>query len=315
MPSEIGTEDMVSKQDDESAGESQAETEFTSLDNTSQGEGNNCSEDVENEDTITRNDNYAYHNAADTRNLDNALLSMNREAVITENGHSNCESGTNVIRIMENDAENNVTEPVRCEAETQSYSSNEVDVSSTVVSSTGTTDNTTQTSLQDTQPDDVLQPKNETSKKNFNRCLESTINNSDNSQSNSRGSLLYSSNRSNDNETRSEENCDSIDGAASLPLQIPVIDSSSGEGSSTCDNDVVLVNRNKPFKLPSLVNLYEAAEAQRAELEDQDVLTAMSSMDIDSAMFIGAESSTSDPESQQAFDLRRNKKVEIKFIT
>ncbi|OXU32134.1 hypothetical protein TSAR_002975 [Trichomalopsis sarcophagae] len=309
MPSEVGTEDMVSKQDDGTAGESQAETEITLLDNTRQMESNGCSQDAENEETTTRNDNYAYNNAAEARNLDNALLSVTREAVIMENGSSSCESGVDRIRIMENDAENNLTEQVSCEAETQHNGSNDIEVLG-AVSSTGTIDNTTQTSLQDTQPNNVPQvPKTDPPRKNFTRCLESNINNSDSSQSTSGCCSLYSTNRSNDSESsRADDNCDSIDGAASLPLQIPVIDSSSGEASSGCDNDVVMINRNKAFKLPSLSNLYEAVEAQRAEMEDRDMLTAMSSMDIDSGMFMGSESSNSDPENQQSSDSRRNKK-------
>lgn len=295
MPSEVGAEDMVSKQDDGTSGDSQAETtEFTSLDNTGQEENGDCShQDVENEDNTIRNNNYTYHNAAESQNLDNALISLSREAVVVI--MENASTETDRIR----DAENNPTEPSRCQAEAQSNSSsaNDVDMAAAAVSSSGTIDNTTQTSLQDMQPDSVSQlPKNEPARKNFTRCLESSVNNSASSQSSSGCCSLYS----NDNDSRS----DSIDGAAAaaLPLQIPVVDSSSGEGSSSaaCDSDVVMVSRNKPFKLPSLVNLYEAAEAQRAEMEDRAVLNAMSSIDIDSGMFMGSsEGSNSDTESQQ----------------
>ncbi|XP_011497483.1 PREDICTED: E3 ubiquitin-protein ligase HECW2 [Ceratosolen solmsi marchali] len=301
MPSEIDEGDMVSKHDDATDGDSQAETEFTSLDNTRQEESNSYLPNAENENTSIRNDNYAFHNVAAVQNLDNAVLTLNCETVIMENEARSLESGNERIRIIENDVENNPTELMTYEAETQINGSNEIGISS-AVSSLSTSDNTTQTSLRDTQPD------NEPSKKNFTRCLESNINHSDNSQSTSGCNSLFNTHKSSDNELTNIQNCDSIDGAASLPLQIPVIDSSTGEGSSTCDNDIVLVNRNKPFKLPSLVNLYEAAEAQRAELEDRDVLTAMSSMDIDSGLFMSSESSNSDPETQQISDLRRNKK-------
>jgi hypothetical protein len=303
MPSEVDEEDMVSKHDDATDGDSRAETEFTPLDNTRQEESNNCLQNAENGDTSTRNDNYAFHNVAETRNLDNAVLTLNCETIIMENGSRSCESGNERIRIMENDVDNNPTESFTYEAETQINGSNEIDAPG-AVSSLSTSDNTTQTSIRDTQPE------NEPSKKNFTRCLESNINNCDNSQSTSGCSSLFNSHKfSGDELTNGQsKNCDSIDGAASLPLQIPETDSSAGEGSS-CDNDIVLINRNKPFKLPSLVNLYEAAEAQRAELEDRDVLTAMSSMEIDSGLFMGSESSNSDAESQQASDPRRNKKV------
>ncbi|XP_058791980.1 E3 ubiquitin-protein ligase HECW2 isoform X2 [Phymastichus coffea] len=283
MPSEIGIEDMLTRQDDETREESHMETGITSLDNTRQEESNNCTETAENEIANTRNDNYTYNNADEARNLDNTLQSLSHESIIMENGSSICETVNERLRIMENDVENNVTESLRCDSETQSSSSISSNVASSAVSSTGTTDNTTQTSSQDTQTDNVPHLPKEPSRKNFIR--------------------------SNDTDsTRIEPNGDSIDGAASLPLQIPVLDSSLNEGSSTCDNDIVLVNRNKPFQLPSLVNLYEAAEAQRAEFEDHDVLNAMSSMDIDAGLFATGENNGSDPECQQSTDSRRNRK-------
>lgn len=396
MPSELGADDMVSKQDDGTSGDSQDETEITLLDNTTPEESNVLSQDTENEETTTRNDNYVYNNVNETRNLDNTMLSCNQESNNFENLPVDCEArSVQNERIMENDAHNTSVQISRCETETESpIESLTVDS----LHSPDTIDNTTQTCLQDTQPINSTQPvKIENSKKNFTRCiensgnkasnqggvtnassviengveslrvedtiemnnlvqnsngidtlssldspitsdnitdaslhdtraikiqqsskkeplkknftkyLENNVNSSGNLQSTSDYNSLYSTNQLNDNESEDNKSCDVRDGATCLPLQIPVTDSASGEGSSTCDDDIVMVNSNKPFKLPSLVNLYEAAEAQRAELEDQDALNAMSSTE--SEMFAGSESSNSDPESQQASSVCRSKKV------
>ncbi|KAJ8683233.1 hypothetical protein QAD02_019025 [Eretmocerus hayati] len=308
MPSEVEVGDMVSKQNNGSANDPQVEAEFSSLDNTRQ-EETTCSRHDRNEDSPTiRNDNYAY-NIADIRNIDNSSMSYSQHMVIMENGSRHPESETDRTRMIENDAENNL-QPPRCEGESRSACSSDQDVLAGGLTSTNTTDNTTQTSLQDTQPISVTPPqtRSESSKKNFTRYLESNVNNTDSVQSTSGSDSSNSANRSTSS-LRESQICDSVDGAASLPLQIPVVDSSSSDGSSICDNDVVLVNQNKPFKLPSLVNLYEAAEAQRVEMEDGDVLAAMSSMDIDSGLLMNSDNSNnSDTESRHASDSRRNRK-------
>lgn len=396
MPSELDVVVMVSK-DDSTSGDSQEETEITLLYNNRQEENNVCSQNTENEETTIRNDNYAYNNVNETRNLDNTMLSSNQENVLLENSSVECETRpVESERIMENDMHNNSSQVTRLEPDEQNSieeeaadslhsletidnttqtssedtqsknsmhpsknehskktftrflennvnkSTNQENVENASenceneienlrieenhptnnmnqmtngtdalisLDSPDTIDNTTQTSLQDTQSDNLLQSlKNEPSKKNFTRYTENNVNNSDSSQSTSGCNSLYGTSQLDDNNAEEDQSCDVSDGAACLPLQIPVINSTSGEGS-TCDNDILMVNCSKPFKLPSLVNLYEAAEAQRAELEDQDALNAMSSADHESEMFAGSESSNSDPESHQASNICRNKKV------
>ncbi|XP_008556384.1 E3 ubiquitin-protein ligase HECW2 [Microplitis demolitor] len=95
----------------------------------------------------------------------------------------------------------------------------------------------------------------------------------------------------------------SVDEAVSLPLDLPEADSES------------VVVKQKPFKLPSLVNLYEAAEAQRIELEANAAasLEASTSSREDGAQSLNSElpsaysseGSNSDTESQRANDIPR----------
>lgn len=290
MPSELGIEDMVSRQDDESVEEEEeschAESEVTSLDNTSR------PEESENETTIRtddnhRNDNYAYSNNVDeaARNLDNTLQSLNSEIAI--------ENATDIPRIMENDLENNVTDVLN--QEDVSSSDEGASAETPMVSSI---DNTTQTTSQDVQ----TQPS---SKKNFSRCIEGNSNNASVS--------LYDTDRSNDERMDDGAASSSLSAAAASLSPIAVDSSSSGgESSSTCDNDIVFLANNKPFKLPSLVNLYEAAEAQRAEFEDRDDTSSVTDIE-PGLLFDTAEANGCDRE-QQSSEARRNRKVSAFFF-
>lgn len=308
MPSEID------ETDNGSSVEPQTESDYTLLYNTRQEEINDCTQDsVENENAInatttttTRNDNYVYNNVAETRNLDNALLSLDQKLIIMENGsRSACNNETNVVKAMEKDLENNV----KNKTETQSCSNSQNETLST------TMDNTTQTSLQDTIPDTNSSQnslKIESNKKHVTRYVaESNVNNPDSSQSTSNNNNLLNSNGLNENKkigNSSEASAAST--SSSLHPQSTTIDALFEEGTSTFEDDIVLVDRNKPFKLPSLVNLYEAAEAQRAELENNDDIDN-STIDIDSDLLLTANNTTnnSNAEPQQPVDLRRNKKT------
>ncbi|KAK0079895.1 hypothetical protein PV325_000662 [Microctonus aethiopoides] len=94
------------------------------------------------------------------------------------------------------------------------------------------------------------------------------------------------------------------DEASSLPLELPNLDST--------DSDSIIVTQ-KPFKLPSLVNLFEAAEAQRIELEENasgsiDPLS-LNHREMDGAQALNpdsSEGSNSDTESQRANDVHRS---------
>ncbi|KAK0156756.1 hypothetical protein PV328_012356, partial [Microctonus aethiopoides] len=77
------------------------------------------------------------------------------------------------------------------------------------------------------------------------------------------------------------------DEASSLPLELPNLDST--------DSDSIIVTQ-KPFKLPSLVNLFEAAEAQRIELEENasgsiDPLSLTHHREMDGAQALNPDSS------------------------
>ncbi|KAK0075364.1 hypothetical protein PV326_011654, partial [Microctonus aethiopoides] len=95
------------------------------------------------------------------------------------------------------------------------------------------------------------------------------------------------------------------DEASSLPLELPNLDST--------DSDSIIVTQ-KPFKLPSLVNLFEAAEAQRIELEENasgsiDPLSLTHHREMDGAQALNpdsSEGSNSDTESQRANDVHRS---------
>ena len=121
---------------------------------------------------------------------------------------------------------------------------------------------------------------------------------------------------SQDNNSDILDDYDSLDGAVSLPLSTPAV-----VARAMLDDDVVVtVDRKKPFKLPSLVNLFEAAEAQRVELEEN--ARALSDVSVNHRQYESAENSletrssnssdgcNSDTESQQASKERiRSKKV------
>ncbi|XP_014211450.1 E3 ubiquitin-protein ligase HECW2 isoform X2 [Copidosoma floridanum] len=311
MPSGVDAAvDMVSKQDDgtTSTGESGTGEGTTSPNSAStddnvcrQGESNDSNEDA---GTTTRNDNYAYNNVAEAMNLDNAplvlSLSQRGSAVVVEIDEP---TGSE-----ENDAENNVTGP----PETLIYGD------STLAARNFTTDNTTQTSL----PDIVSQlPKSEPNRKHVARCIAEPNNlhhqndlggNLQQPASSSGASSTTATDRSGDNREHRPRQQPSVDdraatGAASTTVPAPVL-SATEVGAATAfdnveddeddddddddDDDVVLVNCDKPFKLPSLVNLYEAAEAQRAELEGRDLPT-VGHQNIGTDMFAGESSSSS----------------------
>ncbi|XP_034949623.1 E3 ubiquitin-protein ligase HECW2 [Chelonus insularis] len=103
----------------------------------------------------------------------------------------------------------------------------------------------------------------------------------------------------------------SVDEAVSLPLDF--LESNSEDAATIL---------HKPFKLPSLVNLYEAVEAQRIELEENAAAAAAASIDCasgissheDNAQALAleprssysSEGSNSDTESQRVTDILKN---------
>lgn len=164
---------MVSKQNEENTGSSAGNTEIITE------ETENTLNIDENEDSNIRNDNYTYTNEANARNLDNTILSVNSDIVVTENGGSDYEREADGILIMENDVENNVAESsTQCTSESQDSNS---------------VDNITQTSLNDTKLENNL-------RKNVKRCLENKLSNPKNSHSDAIG----------------EQNGDSLAGAESV---------------------------------------------------------------------------------------------------
>lgn len=151
---------MVSKQNEENTGSSAGHTEIITE------ETENTLNVDENEDSNTRNDNYTYTNEANARNLDNTLLLVNSDTVVTENGGSDYEREVDGILIMENDAENNVAESsIQCTSGSQDSNS---------------VNNITQASLNDTKLENNL-------RKNFKRCLENRLSNAKNSHSDATG--------------------------------------------------------------------------------------------------------------------------------
>ncbi|XP_033220381.1 E3 ubiquitin-protein ligase HECW2-like [Belonocnema kinseyi] len=82
---------------------------------------------------------------------------------------------------------------------------------------------------------------------------------------------------------------DSLDGAVSLPLNSPVV--------PKLRENILTVDCKKPFKLPSLVNLFEAAEAQRVELEEN--ARALSDFSLEVRSSNSSDGCNSDTESQQ----------------
>ncbi|XP_014236880.1 E3 ubiquitin-protein ligase HECW2 [Trichogramma pretiosum] len=254
MPSEVDTKDMVSKQGEDSAEEPQAETGFTTLENSIQGVNSDCSQDTENENSTntTSNVNGSYSSTGEARNLENSILSLSQETVIMENGSNIREDTTSRVEDEGNDLENNSI----CENESQNSSgahasANDLDTSGAAALNSSR-DNTTQTSSR----------KSETTKKNFNRSLDNSFNNSISSQSSAAKQSVGSFNDSNNSSMRSN---DSINNSANLSLPNYASDmSTSSEASSVYENDVVMINQNQSVKLPSLSNLYLAV-AERSE--------------------------------------------------
>ena len=115
---------------------------------------------------------------------------------------------------------------------------------------------------------------------------------------------------------RIKDDYDNTDGAVSLPLKNSVI-----VPNEMPSNDIVVtLDCNKPFKPPSLTNLFNPVEAQSAELEENaralsDVSVSHEQYDVgENCLEIrsshSSDASNSDTESQQASYLRsRGKKV------
>ncbi|CAG5108877.1 Similar to Hecw2: E3 ubiquitin-protein ligase HECW2 (Mus musculus) [Cotesia congregata] len=106
-------------------------------------------------------------------------------------------------------------------------------------------------------------------------------------------SSIYESDEACSSSSQHKSTSVSVDEAVSLPLELPEASTETG------------VVKQKPFKLPSLINLYEAAEAQRIELE----ASANASLEVgssnreDGAQALNSyssEGSNSDTESQRA---------------
>lgn len=90
-----------------------------------------------------------------------------------------------------------------------------------------------------------------------------------------------------------DEPCGEYDEACSSQQKsTSMTDDESIASTSNNEDDRITIDPNKPFKLPSLVNLFEAAEAQRIELEANT--TASTSSDILSANNHGIDDGSSD---------------------
>lgn len=119
-----------------------------------------------------------------------------------------------------------------------------------------------------------------------------------NINSGSSSSNVFQESQGNNLETTGDY--DSLDGAVSLPLNSSAV--------PRMRDDVVTVDCKKPFKLPSLVNLFEAAEAQRVELEEN--ARALSDFSLETRSSNSSDGCNSDTESQQASNKRvRSTKV------